>query len=565
VLEKKIDLYFEYFKKYDFSQVFPLDCGGWYVNRKILGDKTGTEAAEYISSEKAFRLWEKKDGKINWNNVEINDDSDFKSVEKTAWLNRLYFLPVLAQAAWRTGDEKFLQKWIALYFSWAGENNRNNNRINPFTWYDMQVSWRAFNLYWCYTLSQGKLSRKYRENIVINLKEHGKYLYEFIKQEGFVESNHFLLIGLVLMLLHDFFPEEDRWFKMGRKIVFFHIKDAVFSDGGLKEGSPTYLAFCLSMYRDAILIMKRRKIEIPKYAEKKLIKIIQFLESVVVPNGRLPPLNDSYELELQPFISITKKMLNIETRSVAPFTKVFHKSGICISKNTMEGEKMYMLIDFTPKGAHWHGGKSSFHLVSGNQPVFIDSGMCDYDSKYAYEWFRESKAHNSITHKGVGDAVQMNQPPNYSWAYSSIPALKHKVKKISATTSAIKLEEFIEHLGSKGAKWERTFLIKNTGEISIKDKIDTDINSTFNLNFHCAPNLVKITSNAQGALIEYPNNVFCISFLSNQHNNKKFTLKKGMVSDEGKILTNRIISVELMPGETLRTFVQEHKTIKQLK
>jgi len=93
----------ELFRKYSYLEFYTFDGGGGFVNRALLGSVKSDEITDLVINQ----------GKLEqFGTLPLLDFRRFerwRTIEKSCWINRCYFLPPLAQNAWLTGDRKLAE------------------------------------------------------------------------------------------------------------------------------------------------------------------------------------------------------------------------------------------------------------------------------------------------------------------------------------------------------------------------------------------------------------------------------------------------------------------------
>src|SRR5262249_9546203 len=139
-----------------------------------------------------------------WRSLDVYD-LDRPSDVKVPWeLSRCQHFPLLGQAYWLSGDERFAREFVAQVESWI-EDNPFAHGVN---WAcAMDVALRAISWIWgfhFFAASEACRDRNFRTRFLRGLWLQGEFLAGHVEM-GDVNGNHYLTDGVGLVFLGAFF------------------------------------------------------------------------------------------------------------------------------------------------------------------------------------------------------------------------------------------------------------------------------------------------------------------------------------------------------------------------
>lgn len=234
-----------------------------------------------------------------------------------------------------------------------------------------------------------------QQNIFNQLRYLKKNLEYYIPANHYLENAKALIFGGVYFGIDG---EGSSFFKKGISILDKEIKKQVLDDGYYFEKSPMYHALVLEVFLDIINIFPKDKhSDLLEELKSITFKMLSFYNSILLPNGKIPLLNDSSsEISLPP-----KDLINYSQQLSFPACErksSFQDSGIFLYQH----KKLFFLTDYGPIGpkhipAHAHSNIFSFIFSIENQEILVDSGTFEYQAGRMRDYFRSSKAHNVLS------------------------------------------------------------------------------------------------------------------------------------------------------------------------
>ncbi|HNW57299.1 MAG TPA: alginate lyase family protein [Bacteroidales bacterium] len=391
--------FYRFVKEYNFGDYIPKDQGGKFIQMQLL---KGEEDATIVKEIRNGLLEKIYGNPIGW------DTFEQKSIEKSVWLNRFYYLPSFARLYYLTKDRTYLDDMMRIISLWISENPyKPDQHAKGFNWRDMQVAWRSIHLSWCLFLGAEGLSPEEYQMIVTSLKDHSTVLLSGFGQQPLNEFNHQshgALAMLYLGILFPGIPGSAELIEKGRVILNHHLEKAFYPDGGNKEQMFGYFPFEAHIFRDAYLLLKSNGFESLQNYITGLKNMMGFMASVAQPDGTMPQINDSFEMPVSPTIPLIEKITG--KNSSGNHQSVFFKdTQIAVFRKENTKNKWYFLMNPASNiGGHDHAGRLAFNMWYAERPMIIDSGCCNYDDPALIQWYRTCRAHNTVIIDGKTDA-----------------------------------------------------------------------------------------------------------------------------------------------------------------
>ncbi|MBR4663596.1 MAG: hypothetical protein IKO93_06960, partial [Lentisphaeria bacterium] len=351
------------FRKYSFLEFYTFDGGGGFINRALLGSVDSREITGLILKQNKLESF----GKLP--DLDFRRFERWRSIEKSCWINRCYFLPPLAQTAWLDSDrqlaglvkriminflntcpppEDVMAHWNRVQYRMEYDYNRKTYeefRLDEtdveYIWYDFQVASRLINflhaLYFIRDLAD--FSPAESELIRNGLLIHGRVIYEQESHQEYRDGNHQSIRQTALLhatAMNPGDPETEKWADFAMERAVRHILGDFNPDGSLKEYAPSYHAFETWHGRDDLALAERLGRPIPAEASERIRKAGQVLNAYRRPDGRTLAINDSYPLGADALL----ESLGIDP--VDPPRHTWLKDG---GLAVFQGRKLYTALD----------------------------------------------------------------------------------------------------------------------------------------------------------------------------------------------------------------------------
>lgn len=566
----------ELLNKYSFFNLYPFDGGGRFVQEKIIGTLNDRMISERIIKGNALHEFG------NLPELDFRRFEKWRSIEKSCWINRFYFIVPLAAECRRSGSVEFcrLLTDTMLFFvrnfppprdrdeilkhsekvtcnmtaNYNGKSYEEYSRDETdveYIWFDFQPASRMLHFIYAMYFLRGFecISESEWSELENSIRAHADVIAVQESVAVLTPDNHQSLRGLALLFAAAFFRKEkfsEIYLKEGLRICNYHMENDFFDDGVLKEISPSYHSFETWHIRDACLLAEKYNFAISPESEIPG-KAVSYIKYLTQPDGLLPVINDGYALSADGFIESLECFTGENVNDKMP-GRYFVDAGIALYKY----KNKYLLMDFsvfTGTFSHYHCGKNSFSYWFNDKAFFIDSGCCDYDDPLFAEWYKTAAAHSSLLIDNGGDGELKG---TYEW-------LRHAELECSGWMEEEGLYSISSKLKSnvpswKNISWERTFEVGTEDKLVISDKIFSPMEKELCLVFNLHPD-VKVR-NRDFLNIELSNNdeKLLLSFKSMQE--IKLEQSAGKVFVEFSHVDNSRILVRSNSGSGNCTFIR---------
>jgi uncharacterized heparinase superfamily protein len=263
-----------------------------------------------------------------------------------------------------------------------------HQRLGGDGWHPYTISIRVVN--WCETAVVFRPELDGDSSFAGRLYDSIAAQAEFLSRhvENDVRGNHLLENARSLVRASCFFEGERprRWLQTGLGILDREIPEQVLADGGHVERAPGYHVRVMNVLQDVAVLLRSNEAPVPGI-EAAVLRMREFLEAILPPEGRLPLLKDttSPEVPLAPSASGPSRWLDA--------------SGYAVMRDDASGD--HLIADYgrvcpDDLPAHAHADLFSFELTIGGHPVVVDSGAFEYAEGEWRTWFRSTAAHNTV-------------------------------------------------------------------------------------------------------------------------------------------------------------------------
>jgi Heparinase II/III-like protein/Heparinase II/III N-terminus len=247
-------------------------------------------------------------------------------------------------------------------------------------------------------------------------------------------GNHLLANGKALLFAGLFFGGTvgSRWHEKGQRILWHGLREQILDDGGHEERSPMYHTIVLQDYLEVVLAEQLNKGNTPDWARERLIRMADFLDGILHPDGEIPLFGDSaYGMARCPgdVLAATECLLGMQGRwcNVKPAnywallgcpeqsissqvdlpratSNFWPASGYARLQGAQPGDRL--IVDTKPLGpshlpAHGHCSLFSYELSLDCKRIIVDSGVEEYEAGPWRDFWRSTRAHNTLTVDGA--------------------------------------------------------------------------------------------------------------------------------------------------------------------
>jgi hypothetical protein len=323
--------------------------------------------------------------------------------------------------------ERLLRDWIA-----------HNPIGEGVGWHSYPVARRIANWIQTAALVPSRLwfpSAEGESSWLASLWQQTRYLEDHLEFDCL--GNHLLANGKALIFAGVFFGPTvgARWYELGWKVLLEGLRDQILEDGGHEERSPMYHSIVLQDYLEVVLLLQMNGKDLPRWARDRLVAMADFLSGIRHRDGEIPLFADSaFGIARRPddLLAAAERLLGVrerwrnvrpgpycallgaaevEDRDTFPAPPAGPHSWSATGYVTIPGASPgdWLIIDAKPIGpahlpAHGHCSLFSYELSLQGRRIIVDSGVEEYQAGAWRDYWRSTRAHNTVTVDGAEQA-----------------------------------------------------------------------------------------------------------------------------------------------------------------
>lgn len=386
---------------------------------------------------------------------------------KLVWeLNRHRHFVVLAQAAWLSGNDGFLNALEQQWREWMAANPPTHG-INWAS--SLEVAFRSIAWLWAAGLARGRGRDRsgFWGTVSQWLMLHGGHLERYLSTY-FSPNTH--LTGEALGLFYlgcrlEETPTTRRWRETGWRILRQELDRQVHPDGTYFEQTTWYQRYTVDFYLHALLLADEAGIRVPTHLRDRVARAADVLLHVMRPDGttplvgdddggRLAALGSAEPDDFRGTLALAAVVLNrpeycfaagvpgsalvwllgpagldrfeaLEPTSPPARSRGFSDGGYYVLRDGWSPESSVMVVDAGPHGSlaagHAHADALGFDLAVAGAPLFVDPGTMSYVGRER-EWYRSTAAHNTVAVDGLSSSEPAGMFRWSRWARTSVDA-----------------------------------------------------------------------------------------------------------------------------------------------
>ena len=333
------------------------------------------------------------------------------------FLNRLLWFPALGKAYHLTRDLRYAQAFSAQFQDWLKDNPlpRWKNEGSP-SWRLIEAGRRLWDS-WIETfrlfIASPDVTDEVKLQMLKSIHDHGQFLTHFRTR-----FNHLLVESDGLLYAACIFPEFKRaatWQRVAMDRLNAELVKQIYPDGAHAELAFGYHLLCLSHFHFPVKMAEQYPLLLPEGYSGRLNAMIDFLLLSQKPDGRLPLINDTNDMEVESFLA---DLMNTYDRPDLRYAATrgaqgqppektsteFPYSGYYLMRSDWTPEARYLIFDAGSYGGfHGHEDKLSFEMSAYGTPMITDAGAYAYTGDEAFRaYFVSSWAHNTVLIDGQG-------------------------------------------------------------------------------------------------------------------------------------------------------------------
>lgn len=315
-------------------------------------------------------------------------------------------------------------------------------------WHPYTISLRLVN--WCESADfferELEKDRFFAARLIGSIYSQARFLFRHLEHD--VRGNHLIKNLRALIWAGNFFegPEPAAWHARALELLRVELGEQVLADGGHFERTPGYHLQVLRDLAETFRLLDENSISAP-WLESTVERMREFLRAITPPSGRLPMLKDTIQSGARGGGDSSSAFVGSPVRRFGNFLA---STGYAVMRNDQHGDFLIadfgrVCPDYLP--AHAHADMFSYELTLGGRPIIVDSGVYEYAKGEWRDWFRSTRAHNTVEVDG------RNQSDVWDSFRVGKRARLREVRWVASVDSAIVQAE---HLGYAPLKHRRT-------------------------------------------------------------------------------------------------------------
>jgi len=313
-----------------------------------------------------------------------------------------------------TENGRYLEAWLGYIDQWIDNNPPGKGT----GWHPYPISRRIISWSKAYYFLVGTLQRDLPTSFLGSLNQQAGFLSHNFEYD--LMNNHLISNAAALAwsgtLFRDW-KEGSRWQELGFAVLWEEIIRQVNSDGFHVERSHSYQEIVLQDAVGAVQLADSHKLPVPDQVRARLSAMEAALSALREPNGAYPQIHDAAAGYPPEAALLSGKQPPISDQVVVDWDQglfpagdkksaAYPESGWAIFRGGGGLNADYLLFDCGVMGPPWnpghgHAGALSFVLFSRGRPLIVDSGTYSYHQRPWRNYFRSTKAHNTLVVDGL--------------------------------------------------------------------------------------------------------------------------------------------------------------------
>lgn len=288
-------------------------------------------------------------------------------------------------------------EWAALFYDFAEDWQRKNPVGGADAWHPYALSCRIVNWIIVMNAMAAELQKEQTRWQQLQQSLFAQLHYLEKNLEFDVLGNHLLRDLKALVFAGSAFTgaAAQRWLQYSLKILEQELSEQILADGGHYERSPSYHAVVLQDLIEMRLTLSDANETIPVWLSATIDRMMRADSLMRHPDGKHALFNDSVLKNIE-FEAVTESESQDSVTALA-------ETGYFILRGLNDG---WLIVDcglscpdFLP--AHAHSDLLSFELSLEGQRVIVDAGTYEYTDGNWRDYFRSTRAHNTVSVDGA--------------------------------------------------------------------------------------------------------------------------------------------------------------------
>jgi len=255
--------------------------------------------------------------------------------------------------------------------------------------------------------------------------------------ERYRADSHLIANSRALFIAGYYFEGEEgaRWRLLGQDVLWAELRNQFGGDGGHCERSPMLHAAVLADYLEVLAVLRTAGEEVPPWVAKKVRGMAGFLQRLLLPDDGLPTMHDSVPegivppsellamaaaefrepslrprtegFDVWPYVVLgddgARTFAQLTPLAEPPTSRALRRTGYYVFAGP-NGDEMVVDaqgIAAPHLGAHAHCNVFGYELAVNRQRVIVDSGVSGFEPGMWRDYFRSTRAHNTVAIDGA--------------------------------------------------------------------------------------------------------------------------------------------------------------------
>lgn len=379
------------------------------------------KVSDYVDADGLGYSFLAEDGSINWEIPEaMKEESQFESQ-----LHRHQWMLTQAKVYRSTGDEKYVQAWIEVYFDWVKEFPCGEGKTYDLPWWGLQPATRAHDQMsiFSYYVGAESFTPAVLSEFLVSFHTHIKNItlnwYEEPGSNVRLSQESTVYMAGVLM---PEFKDAPQWYQAGLAGMTAQLKNQFHEDGVHNEFDPGYHIGAVADFYDIYKLAQLNGLlaDFPSDFIESLRGTVNFVKDIMYPDYSMEIIGDTHA------DSWTKSVLTNNFRKyaemfpddeglnwiaydgasgvepVSTFAS-YPVSGYYMMRNGWDRGAMMLIHKNSNDPQNWFHNQSDNGHVSlyvNGRHFLPDAGFYTYNEGPDREAYRATAMHNTITKEG---------------------------------------------------------------------------------------------------------------------------------------------------------------------
>lgn len=340
-------------------------------------------------------------------------------------ISRTQFWNKLADAYWKTHNEKYAREWVNQLEDFTRKNPMNHDAANgkPPLWRPLDASIRMSDS-WPYSyyhfLNSPSFTPEANWTFLRMVQDHAGLLVRALSDQK-LTGNIIASESFGLFTIGTLFPElkdAATWRQTGLDRMTRELERAVPPDGFEAELTPSYHMVAVDGFLGTLKLAQLNNIPIPSEFHDKILSMYRAVVIVMAQNGEVVPTNDSTPVNALKTSRGGMKVMDdpllrwaaagadsgqVQGPPLLPNSTMLPYAGFYSMRSGWDPNDLFLFFRGGPAGiGHEHEDMLEITMRAWNKTLLFDPGTYVYDHSDWRRFFIGTSAHSSVIVDGKG-------------------------------------------------------------------------------------------------------------------------------------------------------------------